>query len=57
MTPKEAIETIRIAQAEVEWEYPMNYSAAFDMAIEALQREQRMFCNLQRNDGRSKVQT
>lgn len=36
MTNKEAIETIKIAIAEVEWEYPMDYAAAFEMAIEAL---------------------
>lgn len=37
MTSKEAIETIKIAIAEVEWEYPMDYSVAFDKAIEALE--------------------
>lgn len=37
MTPKEAIELIKIARAEVEWEYPLDYAAAFDKAIEALQ--------------------
>ena len=36
MTNKEAIETIKIALAEVEWEYPMDYAVAFEMAIEAL---------------------
>ena len=36
MTNKEAIETIKIALAEVEWEYPMDYAAAFEMASEAL---------------------
>lgn len=36
MTNKEAIETIKIALAEVEWEYPMDYAAAFETAIEAL---------------------
>ena len=36
MTNKEAIETIKIAIAEVEWEYPMDYAAAFETAIEAL---------------------
>lgn len=43
MTNKEAIETIKIALAEVEWEYPMDYpmyyAAAFDMAIEALEKQ------------------
>ena len=39
MTPKEAIETIKIAIAEVEWNYPINYAAAFEVAIEALEKQ------------------
>ena len=39
MTNKEAIETIKIAIAEVEWEYPMDYAAAFETAIEALEKQ------------------
>lgn len=39
MTPQEAIEIIKIAKAEVEWEHPIDYAAAFDMAIEALERQ------------------
>ena len=39
MTNEEAIEIIKIARAEVEWEYPMDYAAAFDKAIEALEQE------------------
>lgn len=39
MTNREAIETIKIAIAEVEWNYPMEYSVAFDKAIEALERQ------------------
>ncbi len=39
MTPEEAIKTIKAAQAEVEWNYPMSYAAAFDVAIEALERQ------------------
>ena len=38
MKPQEAIETIKIALAEVEWEYPMDYAAAFETAIEALEK-------------------
>jgi hypothetical protein len=38
MTNKEAIEIIKAARAEVEWEYPMEYAAAFDKAIEALEK-------------------
>ena len=40
MTNKEAIETIKCAIAEVEWEYPMDYAAAFDKAVEALEKEE-----------------
>lgn len=36
MTTEEAIETIETAIAEVEWEYPMQYAEAFEMAIKAL---------------------
>lgn len=39
MTREEAIEIIRMAISEVEWDYPMDYAAAFDMAIEALKQE------------------
>ncbi len=39
MTPKEAVETIKIAIAEVEWNYPINYAAAFEKAIEALEKQ------------------
>ena len=38
MTNKEAIETIKIAMAEVEWKYQMDYEDAFEMAIDALQK-------------------
>lgn len=36
MKPQEAIGIMKIAIAEVEWEYPMDYAAAFETAIEAL---------------------
>ena len=38
MTNQEAIDTIKTAIAQVEWEYPMDYAAAFDMAIKALEK-------------------
>ena len=38
MTNKEAIETINIAMAEVEWDYPMDYTVAFEMAVDALEK-------------------
>lgn len=40
MTPQEAIDIIKTAVAEVEWEYPMEYAAAFDMAVDALERQE-----------------
>jgi hypothetical protein len=39
MTNKEAIEIIKIAKAEIEWNYPLNYNIAFDKAIESLEKE------------------
>ena len=36
MKPQEAIEIMKIAISEVEWEYPMDYPAAFETAIDAL---------------------
>ena len=39
MTNKEAIETINIAMAEVEWDYPMDYTVAFEMAIDAIEKQ------------------
>ena len=39
MTAEEAIKTIQVAIAEVEWEYPLDYSAAFETAIEALEKQ------------------
>lgn len=39
MTAKEAIQTIEAAKAEVEWNYPLNYAAAFEKAIEALEKQ------------------
>ena len=39
MTEKEAIQTIEAAKAEVEWNYPLDYAAAFEKAIEALEKQ------------------
>ena len=36
MTTEEIVKTLKTAQAEVEWEYPMDYAAAIDEAIEAV---------------------
>lgn len=40
MTPtKKAIEILKAAIAEVEWDYPMDYAVAFETAIEALEKQ------------------
>lgn len=39
MKPQEAIGIMKIAISEVEWEYPMDYPAAFETAIEALEKQ------------------
>ena len=44
MTRQEAIETIRMAISQVEWEYPMDYAVAFDMAVEALSQPKIIRC-------------
>ena len=41
MTNNEAIETIKLAISEVEWVYPMDYAVAFEVAIKALEQEQK----------------
>ena len=52
MTKKEAIDTLKLMQAQVEWEYPMDYSVAIDMAVAVLaeEPEQRSFSCSQEND-------
>ena len=39
MTAEEAIKTIQVAIAEVEWNYPLDYSIAFGTAIEAFEKQ------------------
>lgn len=39
MTTQEAIETLKLMQGQVEWDYPMEYAAAVDMAVDALQKQ------------------
>ena len=39
MTAEEAIKTIKVAIAEVEWNYPLDYSIAFKTAIVALEKQ------------------
>ena len=46
MTIEEAIKTIELAIAEVEWVYPIDYAAAFDVAISSLRAQQELESNL-----------
>lgn len=39
MTNEEAIETIKVAVAEVEWNYPLDYAEAFEKAVKALEKQ------------------
>ena len=39
MTTQGAIDTLKIAIAEVEWNYPLDYAVAVEMAIKALEKE------------------
>lgn len=39
MTLGEAIKTLELAKAEVEWNYPMDYAVAIDEAIEAVDKQ------------------
>lgn len=43
MTNQEAIDTIKTAIAQVEWDYPMDYAAAFDMAVKVLEEEPKWY--------------
>lgn len=39
MTPNEVIKTLEVAKAEVEWNYPMDYTVAMDEAIKAVEKQ------------------
>lgn len=39
MTREESVKLLTIAKAEIEWEYPLDYQVALDMAIKALEAE------------------
>lgn len=39
MTIEEIKNTLQMAIAEVEWEYPMEYAVAFEKAIEILEKQ------------------
>lgn len=39
MTLEEAIDIVKCAIGEVEWNYPLDYAEAFEVAIEALEKQ------------------
>jgi len=39
MTLEEMIATLKLMQAQVEWDYPMEYAVAIDGAIDALEKQ------------------
>lgn len=39
MTKEYAIKLLKLAKAELEWDYPLDYQIALDMAIKALEQE------------------
>lgn len=47
MTNKEAIDVIKVAKSQVEWDYPMDYAAAFDKAIEVLSTKEPKIISLE----------
>lgn len=40
MTRKEVIDTLKVAKAEIEWNYPLDYAIAIDQAIKYIQAYQ-----------------
>lgn len=42
MTNAEAITALEMMQAQIEWDYPMEYAVAIDMAIEAIKEKEKM---------------
>lgn len=39
MEYKDVIKTIEVAKAEVEWNYPLDYQEAFDVAVECIEKQ------------------
>jgi len=52
MTEKEAISVLETAKAEVEWNCPLDYQTALDMAIDALKKQDRYNNELKENEKR-----
>lgn len=39
MTTQEAIETLKLMQGQIEWDYSMEYAVAVDMAVDVMQKQ------------------
>ena len=39
MTTQGAIETLKLIQGQIEWDYPMEYAVAVDIAVDALEKQ------------------
>ncbi|MBQ2175646.1 MAG: hypothetical protein II453_11515 [Alphaproteobacteria bacterium] len=48
MTRKEVIDTLKIAKAEVEWNYPLDYAVAIDQAIEYIKAYEYIIVELEK---------
>lgn len=48
MTRKEVIDTLEIAKAEVEWNYPLDYAIAIDQAIEYIRAYESIIAKLKK---------
>lgn len=48
MTRKEVIDTLKVAKAEIEWNYPLDYAIAIDQAIKYIQTYQLIIDELEK---------
>lgn len=48
MTRKEVIETLEIAKAEIEWNYPLDYAIAIDQAIKYIKTYEYIIVELEK---------
>lgn len=49
MTQKELIDTLEIAAAEVEWNYPLDYAIAIDQAIKYIEAYESIVAELEKS--------
>lgn len=48
MTRKEVIDTLKLAKAEVEWNYPLDYAIAIDQAIKYIKTYEYIIVELEK---------